>query len=389
MLKSLPLLPILVDYRTVAAFWTERVESLALAALRNRSRVRGIALGNLKPRDVTFLLLGPLSNPFPELESLEICPNYDFNYRGNLIFPATLLSGSASRMRRLTLRGGVLRCLSPLLLSATGLVELTLTLEVENSALPEASFIANLQRMSHLRRLELDVKGIPIRDGWRPPAATGEIVPLSNLMQLIFSGCTSYLEALLVVLAAPSLQHLDAELTRGTGASPTHLCRFICDTHNQFHMVRLDFSHWQLKFTAETRFKSINARTFRIIFPEPISLEEIGNGLSRLLSTVKELVIGEVYGAPQSILNTFQWCRFFAHFQQVKFVQVPSQVVLDVVLHLDGQEPPMDLLPALEQIKVHMTHHKRVPTGIREALKPLITARKQVGRPIGIRMSLT
>ena len=41
MLKQLPPFPILVDYRA-ATTWTEQVEDLALAALRPRSRVRGI-----------------------------------------------------------------------------------------------------------------------------------------------------------------------------------------------------------------------------------------------------------------------------------------------------------------------------------------------------------
>jgi hypothetical protein len=40
----------------------------------------------------------------------------------------------------------------------------------------------------------------------------------------------------------------------------------------------------------------------------------------------------------------------------------------------------MDLLPTLEQVRVHMTHRKYVL--IRDAFQPLIAARKQVGRPI-------
>jgi hypothetical protein len=51
-------------------------------------------------------------------------------------------------------------------------------------------------------------------------------------MQLVFTGHPIYLEALVVVLAAPSLQHLDTELTNGldTYSFPLpHFCKFICN----------------------------------------------------------------------------------------------------------------------------------------------------------------
>jgi hypothetical protein len=202
MLRSLPPFPILVDYRV--ASWTEREENRALAAIRHQSRVRGIAL-RCSGRDMAKILRA-LSHPFPKLESLEICRCVHHNYK---ILPTTLL-GSAPCLRRLTLREVIPRCLSPLLSTATGLVELTLTLTIADSALPEASFIANLQRMSCLCRLELKMRyhRATISNGRRPPAGAGDIVPLSKLMQLVFAGGTIYLEALLAALAAPSLQQV-------------------------------------------------------------------------------------------------------------------------------------------------------------------------------------
>jgi len=94
---------------------------------------------------------------------------------------------------------------------------------------------------------------------------------------------------------------------------------------------------------------------------------------------VEELVVG--FGGAR-FTHRLQWRRFFGHLQQVRFVQVPSEVALDVAhsFQLDGQEPAVDLLPALEQVEVHMTHHQYVP--LRDPFEPLIAARKQVGRPI-------
>jgi hypothetical protein len=387
MLRCLPRFPIFIDYR--AASWEKKEQDLALAAIRHRGRVRGIALRS--PFPVT--LLCALSHPFPELESLEICST-----QNEMLLPSTILSGSAPCLRQLTLRDIAPRCISPLLSSATALVELVLTLRVAYRGPPEASLITNLQRMSCLRRLELKLNFsylfmaiIPFSPP--PPASAGD-VPLSSLTDLIFMGPSPYLQMLVAGLAAPSLQHLDADVC-DTGRpliSPIpHLCKFICDTECQFIAVRLglDFLQGKLKFSAETRSKS---NLFRITIPDPYSesLEEMGNILSGPLSTVKEFVF-DVPPSPSTTQRPIRWHAFFNHIQQAKFVQVPSQVALDVAhsFQLDGQGPVLDLLPALEQVKVHLTYLPPIGTtrhdqnaSICRAFEPLIAARKQVGRPI-------
>src|SRR6266702_1528757 len=70
MLRCLPRFPILVDHR--AGPWTEKEENLALAAIRHRNRVRGIALRRPYTEQHRAKLLRALSHHFPELESLEI-----------------------------------------------------------------------------------------------------------------------------------------------------------------------------------------------------------------------------------------------------------------------------------------------------------------------------
>ncbi len=163
-------------------------------------------------------LFKALSHPPPELESLEIRPTYGW-YGQELILPTMFLSSSAPCLRQLTLRDVVPRCLSPLLSSATGLVELALTLRDVYSALPEASLIANLQRMSCLRRLELNLNYRP--DTMNPdfdpppPASAGDVVPLSKLTHLIFKGHILYLQVLVVGLAPPC-----SILTLHSSASP-------------------------------------------------------------------------------------------------------------------------------------------------------------------------
>ncbi|KAF8257589.1 hypothetical protein EI94DRAFT_1791620 [Lactarius quietus] len=390
MLKNLPPFPILVDYSIEN--WTDRERSLAVAAIRHRSsRVRAITIHKRLYADIAKVLMA-MSQPFPELEILKICSRYDsYDHYSELILPAKFLSGSAPYLRRLTLQDIVPRCL-PSLLSfvATGLVELILGLRVSESTLPEASFIANLQRMSCLRRLELSLKYPflpPISDNPGPPTGARNIA-LPNLMEFNFVGHINYVESLAVVLASPHLQRLNVAIGDTSDAFPIpHLCRFICDTNKQFILVRFHLSAFEVTFTGETS-KSAHAQSFRIILPEPMPLEELCNRLPGPLTTVEELVVEwDLFAGTRRV----EWRQIFEHIRQVKFIEVPSQVALNVAhaLQLDGQETAMDLLPALEQVKVQMVYFpppisdSNTPyLTISDAFEPLIAARKKVGRPI-------
>ncbi|KAH9021133.1 hypothetical protein EDB85DRAFT_435101 [Lactarius pseudohatsudake] len=394
MLKYLPPLPISVDYRDGP--WTEKEESLTLAALGHRSRVRSVALRRPYTKQHMAKLLKALSRPFPELESLDIFPTDE--RQGELVLPATFLSRSAPCLRRLMLREVSWSCLSPLLSSATGLVELALTFKVAYGALPEASFTANLQHMSRLRRLELELKPLPpppgttINDYPLPPTGAGEIVPLPELTQVVYTGPRRYFEALVAVLAAPSLRRLD--LTLGTcgladdttrGFPIPHLCRFVRDTDNQFITVCLAYSIWPLRFSAGTGSQSVHDQPFLIVDYEPFSLEQLGRELSGPLSTVEELVIGWQPWSFDRYIQPDQMRGFCYYLPQVKIVQVPVEVALNVahVFKGDGGEPILYLLPALERIEVRSAAGEDdTYVSICSAFEPLIAARQRAGRPI-------
>ena len=397
MLKDLPSFPILIDYKL--AKWTKRELDLALAAIGHRGCVRGISLRG-RPFTNSDNILKALNRPFPDLESLEILSDYEgHNF---VMLPATFLLGSAPCLRQLKLQDVDSRSLCPLLSTMTGLAELSLSIRIPLDTLPEESFIANLQRMSCLRRLELELLPHPsiISDSPRPQSSTrtGDIVPLQNLMQIVFVGQSIYLEALMAVLAAPSLQNLTVGILDATNTfSISHLCRFICDTDNQFHRAHLDFLDTRLIIVAETR--SIHAKPFVIAITGPSSLEDIGNRLSGPLATLEKLairwsVIGERHGP-----HCLQWRGFFNHTRQLKFLSVSWQVALDVAnsFQQDGQELDMELLPSLEIIDMDMNqwHPGRPPPGhnsqdhatIPDAFEPLIAARKKVGHPITLSSS--
>ena len=278
--------------------------------------------------------------------------------------------------------------------SASGLVELNLSLYTEWGSPPEASLLSNLRRMSCLRRLELSLLYHPFTpfSDLPLPTVTGDVVPLrlSELTHVIFTGHRTYLEALLIGSAAPSLQHFVVTLYGQPHSAFTvpHLYKFICNSECQFTKICLVFSRSKLKFYAGTGSESFDDLPFRIVTPEPVSLEKMGQELSAPLSDVEELIItlgGLSFGGRPNIVDQLR--RFFYHVPQVRVMQVPARETQNIArsLQQDGQEPAVDLLPALEQIKVDM---KRLPQkkgwrrSSRDAFEPLVAARKRVGRPI-------
>ncbi|KAH9173611.1 hypothetical protein EDB89DRAFT_2228732 [Lactarius sanguifluus] len=358
-LNRLPRLPILIDYPAETGAWTTKEVKVALAAIKHRSRVHGIALRRRHSEMVK--LLGALTHHFPGLESLEISPSHG-NYE--LLLPIRFLSGSAPSLRQLSLRAVSPRRLSRLLSSTTGLVELTLTLRVVSAALPKASFIANLQRMSHLRRLELNLDYCNTRNHYPAelPASAGDVVRLSELTHIFFRGHRFYLQALVVRLGAPLLQHLEVVFCDGSRHSfpIPHLCKFICDAECRFTEVSLGLAHRELRFCAGTSSTQslVDVQPFTLAIPEPVSLEQLGQELSRPLTTVEGLIIAWD-GAPwrtDGRFQTGQWREFCKHVPQVKKVQVPAQVACDVAhsFQQGGQVPVLDLLPALELVEVFL-----------------------------------
>ncbi|KAH9071151.1 hypothetical protein EDB83DRAFT_318376 [Lactarius deliciosus] len=382
-LNNLPPLPILINYYHETGTWTKKDESLALAAVSDRSRVRGVVLRS-QCRE-TAIFLKALSHPFPKLESLEISPACEHE----LLLPAGFLSGSALSLRQLSLRILPLTHFSPLLSSATGLVELTLTLKVAYTVLPEAWFIASLQRMSHLRRLDLNLNyytGVRFSELPELPARIGDVVRLPELTHLFFSGHRLYLLALVARLGAPLLQHLDAVFFRGGSRHSfpiPHLCKFICDAECQFTEVSLGFAYQELRFCAGTSSQSLfDVQPFTIVIPGPVSLEQLGQELSGPLTTVEELSIAWDGGLRYKN-GRIQWRGFFKHVPQVKRVRVLARVAPDVARSFQqgDQEPDLDLLPALEVVEVFSAVGHRYKS-ICSAFEPLITARKRAGRPI-------
>ncbi|KAN0137177.1 hypothetical protein V8E53_005174 [Lactarius tabidus] len=397
MLRRLPPFPILIDFSD--ASWTAKEVNIALAAIRHQSRVRGITLRIPDRGRAKFLSV--LSLPFPDLESLDICPEFS---NKELILPATFLSGPAPCLRRLTLQGVVPSSSFPLFSSATGLVELSLTPQTGRMSL---LFLTYLQHLSHLRRLELNLSYQSCAPCFFPPlpAITGAS---SNLTHLIFTGHILSLESLVIGFAATSLQHLTAELYYQSPHvrpidlyQPPHtfpiprLCKLICDAEWHFTVVCLSLSlSSAFKFYAGTDSRSVTDRAFNISLPERVSFKQMGQELSGPLSTVEELIITRDVspGCKEPSIPPDQWRGFFYHLPQLKVVRIPVRMTSDIAhsFQQDDLEPSLGLLPALQRVGIERcpkSGRKVVVQDACRALGPLMAARERAGRPIGLEIS--
>lgn len=393
MLRCLPSIPIWFDYSAPPCLAPAQLEkqvnlNLVLAIMEHRGRVRGISLRACQSR-----FFRELSQPFPELKSFEIVhgstPDFD------VILPATFLSSFALSLRQITLQGVTSGSLFPLLSSAIGLVELSLTHRIgpKTPRATSESLLANLQcimRMPCLRRLKL--KWSYHETATLPPplpasVLAGDIIPLSKLTDFIFEGPCPYLHMFVARLAVPSLKHLDAKIFRGLPAYAAYpsippLCNWICETESQFIAVHFHYAPWpwSIDLSAETSPKSDHARPFRICFSKDVALlEQIGTMLSEPLSTVEKVYV-ERQEKRSPLRLGIPWHTFFKYLRQVKMVQLSCEEAIDVA-HSFEQGGLLDLFPTLEQIKV--TGRKRNSRYI-NPFKPLIAARQQVGRPVAL-----
>ena len=220
-----------------SAIWRMR------AALKHRDRVREISFGGCEFIFEKFIKA--TSYHFPALESLLLY--FPHSYEPEI--PATFLRGpdqSDLGLRRLTLYGGSVASVSGLLLSATALTDLNLSVTSVHSVgfdpSQGSSLLACLQGMQCLRSLslmtELDFRDVP------PQHSTPkDIVPFSKLTRFHYSGPTTFLNSFMSGFSAPSLQDLHFDLY--IKFPLLYLSRVIDDVREEFRSVSVTFDNDQ------------------------------------------------------------------------------------------------------------------------------------------------
>jgi len=132
---------------------------------------------------------------------------------------------------------------------------------------------------------------------------------------------------------------------------------------------------------------------FRITIPEDAPLEQLGQELAAQLYSVQELVATSDVVRWSEELSTERdfWRRFFCCVPQVKTLQLPGEMALDIAqsFQQDDQESALDLLPALRRLEVRsLVGEGAHYATIRGAFQPLVAARQRPGRTLKFSWSL-
>jgi hypothetical protein len=273
---------------------------------------------------------------------------------------------------------------SQLLSSTTGLVELNIYTDTILCLSPAASLLTHLQGMPCLRRLQLWVldrsSPIPVFN-----MRATDVVPLPKLTHFRFSGYTAWFEALAAGLAAPFLQDLYISLVDDSPTLP-HLSRFIGDVEGVFPTIRVSIMICGLQIIMLTHSHNEHRRsiTVRSEFRWPV---QIGMAFGTRLTTAERLRFHSCRenGFGQDPIS---WRGFLEQFHNVKVLEVESISLVDVARFLlqYSEEPPLHLLPALEEIQLYSSRGdvSAIEHKVPSALSPFIAARKQAGHPVRI-----
>jgi hypothetical protein len=354
-------LPILIDYMflyrprdiTGSAIWRMR------AALRHRDRVREISFeGN----GVMFEKFITATNyHFPALESLVLIFPHG---HAKPDIPATFLRGpdrSDLPLRRLGLYGASLASVSGLLLSATALTDLTLSV-TSNAALFDPSqgsfLLACLQGMQCLRSLDLTKKYDRRDFQFQHSTTLKDIVPLLKLTRFHYSGAATFLNSLMSGLSAPSLQ--DARFALSIESPLLYLSRVIDDVSEDFRSVSVTFDTGYFHLLSSTHSGEIDhskPASFRFnVNYSPYSINSINSTPSAKLAMAEELTLNFPSSNMTNWDGVFSLREFLCQFRRVRVLRV-NPFVRQVGHYLQQQDDrEASILPVLEQVRLSIPY---------------------------------
>jgi len=343
-----------------------------VAALKHTDRVCEVSLWPV-PSSQWENVLVVMQQPFPELTDLKLQSNDE----SAPVIPDSLSGIFAPRLRSLRFERIPFPGLPKLLLSATGLVKISLQ-KIPNSGYISPKAMVNcLSTLTRLAELELSFMSPPScsnREGRRPPPFTRSVLPA--LRHFVFVGVSEYLEDFMARIDCPLLDSLQIKFFHQLIFDTPQLTRFITRTpelkaRKEARMViscsgvsvlvpgvvgrgvRLGIScrpsDWQLSSLAQVCSSS---------FPRT------------LISSMENLhICDDEYSRPlwQDDIENSQWLELLRPFTAVKNLHLSRDFAPRIVPALQGlvKERMSEVLPALR----HLYLEDDQPSGtIREAI---------------------
>jgi hypothetical protein len=174
-----------------------------VAALGYRDRVCDIDLSEVTRGLEWDKVLAAMQAPFPALTGLLLGSRQGM---GLSILPDTFLGGSAPRLRYLDMHCIPFPGIPNLLLSATHLGRLDLSVIPSSGYVSPKAMATSLSDLTRLHTLHLSLEFPYSRSHRRPPPITRSILP--GLTTFWFTGPSKYLNGLVKRIDAPRLDHL-------------------------------------------------------------------------------------------------------------------------------------------------------------------------------------
>jgi hypothetical protein len=384
MLAHSPPFPIDIDYSSIFRDPTAEDIEGAILALKQHDCVRRVCLSTSLHK-----LIEAMDGEYPTLDILDIprlpgdereIPNF---------FPETLQVPHLRHLRLIWLDE------SRLLTTAVDLVTLHLVMYNPLTSLQPNTLLRWLLFMPQLETLAISLHfPVPYHAVEGQPTHTPIMTPvtLSNLRRFLFTGGSTYLEALVCWITAPRLEKLEINFNRPTSPDqPTFLdqptfpvpclMQFMNTTENlRFDSVKVGFFGSQGFVKVYPREEpGMHALFIRICcwhFDRQVlsSAAKISNSLSQMFSAVEHLTLEHGWSSG-GYNDVDEWHRLLSSFRNVKTLWIDNGLVeeLSRCLQLDDGELPLELLPELQELTYF---------GSGNTFTSFVDSRRTAGRPI-------
>ena len=319
------------------------------------------------------------------------------------ILSASHFMASIQSLRRLELDSPHY-CLQSLevLSVTTSLVDLTLNVATIFT-LNEASIFTHLQRLSHLRNLQVSTLcGFHMED--ETPHTTTTL--LAELTYFSLSADCSEIEWFVAGLVAPSLLELHLSIHDTPDILPPNVSEFIRAAGIVFFAAQLAISRrrvWTFQSSLSAQPFSIDEPPSKIV---TIEAESLARASSPILATVENIFLSLSDPVEVNLPDVFNFAplgKLFEEFRGVKVLRLHHGLETEVADMLrqptvdalpaqeidSGRESSSDIFPSLKEVVVYprtsdMSISETERASMLESFGPFATARQQDGRPVKV-----
>ena len=383
-----PHLPLIIfDHDNIFNAGPSQVDNL-IAALEHNDRVSQIILYCCTTSQFEYATNSAMQKPFPELTRLQ----FDMIDDGPIL-PDSFLGRTVPRLRELRMECVPFPGLPKLLLSATHLVDLSLSDIPPSGYIPPEAMATTLSALTSLESLRLRFRyprPRPALESRRPPPPPLTRSTLPSLTKFVFKGASEYLEEILARVDAPRLNKMHITFFNQIIFNTPRLFQFISQSPTLRTPERgyIVFCHFGIRFISQTSDCGVLTVEISCTTSEwqISSLEQVCTSSLPFVSTLEDLYIFENRKRSprwQDYVENPLWLELLHPFAAVKNLYLCKKFaphIAPVLQELVG-ERTTEVFPTLENIFLEGFQ----PSGpLHEGIEKFVTARRITSRPIAV-----